>query len=571
MPRKSVRSTLSETQPMELLKKIALGEKMGLTQEQEACFALLIEKRLVRKMEATRKLIMSKSYDELQERHALLLDAKGCLERIAKRNAPKKGLVGMLSFKNLMAADLSEDKKLFELLLRLDLRIREVEDHRELVGRLDKIRERLVMEDRECLDRMAQIDREQQNSQEQVQDGTPVEPVGCIALTEEGMRKLPEFNVMEDLEVVFNSVCGPRKHKIDDFAHFREDPSSLLIFMMDNPFGEAGLTRRAMEYEGVIEAYEKVAPYLEMRSFRARNAFLMRLCLASRGDMRKAYQFCNRERLQSLLEHGRRMMGEHLYSGEQLPVLSLDLSLHELLCGDDSTSGGRIPSKILFPQIIQGFAQSARERGMEDRATLRLALALHAWWQGQSGGIPAAIGAEIQAQIATIREYRNSAPVDLGQEASRWIFGYHLAHLAGFEKEHLSGILLRYKAVDAAFQDESRSRLAPVQVVLHALASLYRMECAGLWVDPKRYAATYRRILRFMHNDRNLDRMLQAVPEEDALYLAAYLTARTYFLDPDLGRAPQRMADVGMAGIYECKDHNKAPLLGGALGTLMIR
>lgn len=59
----------------------------------------------------------------------------------------------------------------------------------------------------------------------------------------------------ELLAAVFAALNGPRKHKISDFKHFRDDPSTMIQFMMENPHQIESLTERMAAFENMASSF----------------------------------------------------------------------------------------------------------------------------------------------------------------------------------------------------------------------------------------------------------------------------------------------------------------------------
>lgn len=552
---------------LELLRQIALGDPIELSPGRRPALAWLLEQGWVMRLEAPRKPLAENPHEALQDRHGRLIEAKHCAERLQQRAQPRARLGGLLG--GAAKAPDAQDPdvlRLFELLQMEGLTVRDLDHPRDLMARLDKVREHLLVADRDCLDRMAVLDRALWARESAPSEGTSVEPEGYFALTELGARQLPEAGVMEALETAFNAISGPRRHKIEDYRHFRGDPASLIILHLDNPLEQEAHAQRVASFEAMAEAFERFAATAEIRSFQVKNAFMLRTFLAYRGHPAQPFLWCHRERLLGLMERGRTLLAGHLPAQEALLVASWDLLRAELVA--ESVTAARCEG--CFRALCGILEEATQARPLEDRAFLRLALALHNQVMGEPGS--ADLDGLLRAHLAVIREGRDAAPPDLQDEGARWCFGYHLAHLARFDPAGLALQVSRFRAVEMGFLGPALDRQAPLQVVLHALVSLQRLEGAGLWVDPKRYAATYRRILRRILGHREMGRIFQGemASGQDAPHLAAYLCARAYFDDPDVGTGGLRLADVGLAGCYEHPARDRAPLLGPAFGTLML-
>jgi hypothetical protein len=167
------------------------------------------------------------------------------------------------------------------------------------------------------------------------------------------------------------------------------------------------------------------------------------------------------------------------------------------------------------------------------------------------------------------------APSDLGGGAgARLLFGYHLAHAARFIRTRVDAMAQAYARVEAPFLI-GEERIAPIQVVLHALVAQQRVSQLGLALTPEEYSGTFARIRRHLQQHKELFRAFggEQVLAEDEPFLAANLTARAYIQiasrhPPPVGGL--RQPDTGLAGIYEPQDRRSAPVLGLPFGTLML-
>jgi hypothetical protein len=175
--------------------------------------------------------------------------------------------------------------------------------------------------------------------------------------------------------------------------------------------------------------------------------------------------------------------------------------------------------------------------------------------------------------IAATQEARHAAPIELPDEGTRLIFGYHLAHLAKFSPARIPELADRFRRMESAFGDRGRLRATPLQVLLHAMMALERLERLGLSTSPEEYSATFLRVRNWIHKHKDLSRSFHTEYSraEDLSFLAANVTARAFFA-PRHGVEPGKpLADVGAAAAYEAGDRAAAPLLGQPFGTLMLQ
>lgn len=547
---------------MDLLNLIAQGEGFTLQENQRETFEWLLENALVQRAAPPKNSALNETFEALQDQHALFLHAKGLLDRLTQKISEGKGLLGFFAEHGLKEDD-PDAFQLFKILDQLGFKFRAIHSQDDLPQHLDSIRERLNLEDRDCLDRMTRIDRELNAAQPMHVEGAHIEGEGHILLTPKGRMQFPEYKSLEIAEAIFGALNGPRKHKISDFRHFRDDPSTMIQFMMENPHDIESLTERMAAYEEMASSFMHQMPFVELSSFKLKNAFLMRLCLDKRDDPKQVYQLCRRDRLVELQHRTQPLAGRHLNNQDSLLLAGYDL----LTQPAHLTKPPLLNPESHFPIILDGFQQATQERALEDRVLMMLSISLFNLlastpWEGQPEGI-------IRHHIGVIQQARHQAPIELGRDGDRWIFAYHIAHLSNFDLQRIQNMQLRYKAVSAAFTHADH--MVPFVVILHATFSLQRLEIGGLFINPTRYAATFRRIHRALLQHPDLGRSLQApsASEWDPYTLAAYLCAHTYFQDPDANTSPQRISDVGLCGRFEAPTKDHPPLLGRAFGSFI--
>lgn len=547
---------------MDLLNLIALGEGFSLHENQREAFHWLLENGFIKRAAPAKNNVLNETFEALQDQHALFVQAKSVLERLVQKVGEGKGLLGFLSEQGLKEND-PDALELFRILERLEFKFRNVNGPSDLPRHLDHIRDRLNLDDRDCLDRMTRIDRELNAVQPIPIEGVHLEGEGHIVLSQQGRMQFPEYQSLELCEAVFAALNGPRKHKISDFKHFKDDPSTMIQFMMENPHQIESLTERMAAFESMASSFMHQMPFLELSSFRLKNAFLMRLCLDRRKDPKLVFQLCRRDRLMELQHRAQPLLGRHLSNQDSLLIAGYDL----LTRPSHLPTPPKLDPELHFPLILEGFQQATQERALEDRLLIALSIAL--FNQLDQTDLQGDLKDPIHHHIDVIKQARLQAPVELGRDGDRWVFGYYIAHLSGFDRQRIQGIQLRHKAVAEAFKHPNDA--VPLAVKLHATFSLQRLELGGLFINPTRYAATYRRIHRALLQHPDLGRSLQApsVSEQDAWFLAAYLCARTYFQDPDANTSQQRIGDIGLAGRFEAPTQDHPPLLGKAFGSLM--
>jgi len=557
-----------------LLLRIAGGGAFRLAPGEGALLAELGEAGLVRRVDtAPRQADLQARYEALQESHRLFQEAKGCLERLERRLAPRSRLGGLLpAGKALPPSEGDPDlQRLATLIQILEIRVPGLEAPKDLPGRLDKIRDRVVVDGRACLDRLALLDREIDALRKASPPGAQIEPEGCFALTAAGERSLPEAGALEDLEAAYNAVSGSNRHRIDDYALFRDDPANLLTFVLEGQSRGDRPSRVVSEFEALADAFEHLAPFAEIRSMRVRNAFLMRLIRAHPGQPQAAYLWCNRERLQGLLARMADLAPASVVNSRWHLLYATDL----LIAG----SGNALPLQWderrfqVYDAVQRRLTAQVQGIDLGDGQFLRLALALLHEILPRNYASGLLLDRAVAQMVEAAFEGMVHAPADLGGAGTRLLFGYHLAHLARFVRSRIDAAAQAYGRIEAPFLGEDGRRV-PVQVMLHALVTLERLAQTGLAVDPEEYAATFARIQGRLQQHKGLAKAFGAdqVMADDEAFLAANLTARAYAAQAARTAGPgvKRLPDVGMAGLYEPLDRRAPPLLGLPFGTLML-
>lgn len=555
-----------------LLHRLAGGGTCRLEPGEAAALDDLLAEGLVRRVEATRQMELEVRYEALQEQHRRFQEAKGCLDRLERRMAPRSRLGGLLpAGRPAMPGPEDPDlQRLSALLAGLDIRLPGAEGIQDLLPRLDRVRDRVFVDNRACLDRLALLDRELDVLQKSPPPGALVEGAGCVALTEAGARALPEAAVLEDLEGAFHAVSGSNRHRIDDYAHFRDDPGSLLAFILEGQSLGDRPSRVVSEYEALADAFEHLSAFTDIRSMRIRNAFLIRLVRAHRGQPQAPYLWCNRERLQGLLAR----------MGEIAPASVVASRWHILYAADLLVAGtaGTQPLQevedrvALFGAIQRRLTDQLQGIDLSDGQFLRLALAILHVVMTRGIAHPLVMDRTVAQIVETAFDGMVHAPPDLGGPGSRLLFGFHLAHGARFIRSRLDAAALAFSRAEAPFLGPE-GRTAPLQVALHALVAQERLAQAGAGVDPAEYAGTFVRIRRRLQLHKGLARAFggEQVLADDEPFLAANLTAMAYARAAARSSpSAPRVADVGLAGVYEPQARRGAPLLGLPFGTLML-
>jgi hypothetical protein len=114
--------------------------------------------------------------------------------------------------------------------------------------------------------------------------------------------------------------------------------------------------------------------------------------------------------------------------------------------------------------------------------------------------------------------------------------------------------------------------LLPVQVQLHAYATLNRLELLGRVVPIAGFASLLGRLRKRINHHKVVRRAFrteQALAGDEAA-LIANLCARVCFLDLAIPAQAKRYPDAGLAGLYENREVGLPPILGSPFGTLML-
>lgn len=556
----------------EMLLRLADQERVVL--EDTGKLQPLLDQGLIEAEAVSPRLDLEARYEAQQERHRGLLEAKNLTDALQQRSAPRSGLGRWIPGSAPQALD-PEDPQvqaLFALMGSLGIQVRDCLTPADIPARLDRIREHLQVEDRDCLDRLGAIDRSLNALEKRVSDSILVEGFGPVVLTDAGRRQLPEAQVLQEVEAVFNLISGPRRQKIEDFAHFREDPASLLACVLENASRMERIADVVTTFEAIAVSLDRTAALREIPDLRNRNAFLIRLLRCFKDQPDKAHLWCGRERLQALgarveaqFPPDRHQRGEHLGHAVDLLLVGLQHLEPEALAQKQE-------ERLRLFQLIKSKLAAHHDLRPTEAAFGRLTLAmLHAALARNAAG-PMMASALVPRMLEGALSAMKAAPGELGDPLARTCFGFHLAHWADFQPQREPGVLRLYRSIEAAFALEGRQMRTPVQVILHALATLQRLHGQGAMVSPEEYARTLHRIRLRLRSHKDLARAFQAdsVQANDEVFLAANLAARAYFLQEEGLFETPSMRDVGVAGTYESLDLPQAPMLGMGFGTLLV-
>jgi hypothetical protein len=554
------------------LKLLAAAETVRLEAIGHDGLEALVAQGLIQKDERPRQVSLEARYEALQETHRLFLEARGCADRLLRRMAPRSRLAGLLPL-GAPPRPGPEDPdviQLMSLLGQLKIDVRGVKDLDQVPAHLDRIQEYVQVEGRECLDRLADTDREIDLLQKQAPSGTLVEPEGFYILTHAGEAALPEAPVMDAFETALQAAFGPLTHRSASAAHLREDPASLLAFLLEGMAQGGRPSALVSEYENLLSAYERVAIYAELRSLRAKVSFLVRLLRGSRDEPKRAYLWCNRERLQGLMGRIRPLVpGSLTASGWHLPY-AVDLFLADgNFAGEDEQMDLRTRIYEAVHRLQSELLQDTR---IADGQFVRLALALTHAARGRNFAPGILMERFVRQALEVVMEAAQAAPYDLGDRGTRLLFGAHLAHTAGFAKGRLQPCLEAFSALRESLQGNPHTAFLPVQAQLHAFSTLDRWARLGAPMDLDAYLGLLARVRKRLNHHKVVRRAFrteQALAGDEAA-LVSNLCARVCFQGLAVPPEAKHHPDVGMAGLYEIREAGLPPLLGSPFGTLML-
>jgi hypothetical protein len=557
---------------LDCLQTLAAAETVRLEAIGREALDDLLARGLIQKDERPKQASLESRYEALQETHRQILEARGCAERLQRRMAPRSRFAGLLGV-GIPPPPGPEDPdvvRLLELLELLKIQVRGVKDLEQIPARLDRIQDYIQVEGRDCLDRLADTDREIDVLQKQAPPGTHVEPGGFFTLTPAGEAALPEAPVIEAFEAALQTAFGPLTHRSASSSHFREDPASLLVYLLEGMALGGRPSTLVSEYENLLAAYDRVAYFSDLRSLRAKISFLVRLLRAARDEPKRAYLWCNRERLNALVTRMRALVPSSVAaSGWHLPYAA-DLFLADGgLSGDEGQAEGRT---YLFEAIHRVQTELLMDTRIADGQFVRLVLTLTHAARVRNFTPGILMERFVRQAYETVIEAAQEAPYQLGDRGTRLIFGTHLAHAAGFAKPRLRGVLDSFRVLHERLQGEGHGTALPVQAQLHAFATLDRLERLGAPVPLEAYAGLVARLRKRLRHHKVVVRAFrteQALAEDEAA-LIANLAARVCFQGLSLPEGARRHPDVGMAGLYEGREAGLPPALGSPFGTLML-
>jgi len=531
----------------------------------------LLARALIQKDERPLQASLEVRYESLQETHRQIVEAKGCADRLQRRMAPKSRLAGLFP-RGAPAGPGPDDPDAVELVRLLEflkIEVRGVKDPEDVVPHLARIHDYLLVEGRECLDRLATTDREIDETHKQVPQGTQVEGKGYFRLTPAGEAALPEAPVMELLEASLQTAFGSGQRG-ESFPHFKEDPSGLLTLLLDGMAMGERPSALVSEYEDLLEAFDRTPAFADLQPLRAKIGFLVRLLRASREDPKRAYLWCNRDRLNAVTQLMRSVTPSTVAaSGWRLPYAADLFLVDGGRSGDEDQAEQRIR---LFEAVRRVQSELLQDLRIRDGQFFRVALVLAHAARVRNFAPGILMDRFVRQALETVLEAAKTAPYDLGDRGTTLIFGTHLAHAAGFVKARVQGPIDAFAAIHARFRDEHAPTHVSVQVLLHIFAILDRLDRLGAPLSLDEFAGYFDRIRKRLRHHRAASRPFGTAQTKagDEAALASNLCAQACFRNLVLPATAQFHPDAGLAGLYENPCPGRPPLLGSLFGTLML-
>ncbi len=554
------------------LQRLAASESVSPEELEPGAVADLLARGLIRKDERREHASLEARYESLQETHHQILAARACTDRLQRQLAPRSRLAGLLPMAShpKPRPDDPDATQLFELLGLLKIQVRGVDGPAAVPGRLTRILEYLLVEGRECLDRLNDTDRALDQLQKQTPPGTLVEGEGTFVLTPEGKASLPEAPVLEALELALQAGFGPLSQRSPSAAHFHEDPASLLCYLLEGLVRDERPSALLLEYDTLLEALERIPAFSETRALRPRISFLLRLLRACREEPRRAYYWCHRERLGALAHRMHSLVPHSLAAnGWHLPYAA-DLFLVDGGIADDEAQM-ELRTR-LFEAVHRIQSDQLQATRIGDGQFVRLALVLTHAARTRNFAPGILLDRFLNQALETVDSASHAAPYDLGDRGTKLLFGAHLAHAAGFSPGRIQASIATYRRIEEPFQDDSPATRLPVQVLLHIFSSLERLEHLGAPLPVAEYACLLARVRKAFRHHKVVSRIFRTVQPAvgDEATLATNVCARVCFQDLHLPPDAKRHPDAGLAGLYEDRNPLAPPLLGPPFGTLML-
>jgi hypothetical protein len=553
------------------LKLLAAVETVPLEALGHEALQDLLDQGLIRKDERPKQASLESRYEALQETHRQIVEAKGCVDRLQRQLAPKSRLAGLIPSRGAAGprADDPDALQLFLYLETLKIQVRGVGTAKDVVANLERIHDYLLVEGRDCLDRLADTDREIDQAQKEALPGTQVEGLGYFRLTPVGEAALPEAPIIELLETCLHTAFGSGLRGAS-FSHFKEDPSSLLTLLVNRMTREERPSAVVSEYEGLLEALERLPAFADIHPLRAKIGFLLRLMHTYREDPKRAYLWCSRDRLGAVVQRTRALLPPTVAaSGWRMPYTA-DVFLAD---GDVSSDEEQAEQRIrLFEAVHRVQSDVLQDARIRDGQFFRLALILSHAARVRKFAPGILMDRFVRQALETVVEAARTAPYNLGDRGTTLIYGTHLAHAAGYSKARLQGPIEAFAAIQGRFRAEGAPTQVSVQVMLHIFATLHRLERLGVPLSLESYASLFDRIRKRLIHHKAVSRAFSTaqIKSGDESALASNLCAEVCFHGLLLPEKSQYHPDAGLAGLYEERVPGRPPLLGSPFGTLML-
>lgn len=556
---------------LDCLKLLAASETVRLEAIGQAGLDDLLTRGFILKDERPKQASLESRYEALQETHRQIVEAKGCVDRLQRRLAPKSLLAGLLPMGAPAGpgADDPDAVQLLGLLELLKIQVRTVKAPRDVPSHLDRILDYLQVEGRECLDRLAATDRELDQVHKEIPPGTQVEGQGYFRLTPAGEAALPEARVIDLFDTCLQSAFGS-SHRGSSFAHFKEDPSGLLSLLVNRMAGGVRPSATISEYEGLLDAFDRMPAFADLHPLRAKIAFIVRLLRAYREQPKQAYLWCNRERLSAALHRIKALLPPTVAaSGWRLPYAADFFLADGGIFDDEEQAEQRVR---LFKAVSLLQSEVLQDIRIRDGQSFRLALVLAHGARVRNFAPGILLDRFIRQALETLMEAAQSAPYDLGDRGTTLVFGAHLAHAAGFNKARLRDHVESFAAIHARFAKGDSPTRVSTQVLLHVFSTLDRLGRLGAPVSVEDYANLFDRVRKRLRHHKASSRAFTTaqIKAGDEAALASNLCAQVCFEDLADASSRQYHADVGLAGLYEDRTPGRPPLLGSPFGTLML-
>jgi len=554
------------------LKLLAAAETLPAEAPGRAALDGLLAQGLIQKDERPKQASLESRYEALQEVHRQIVEAKGCVDRLQRQLAPKSRLAGFLPSLGTPAGPRPDDPDVRQLaahLERLKIQVRGVTTRAEVLAHLDRVHDYLQVEGRDCLDRLAATDREIDQTKKEALPGTLVEGLGFFRLTPAGEAALPEAPVIALLEASLQTAFGPSLRGAG-YPHFKEDPSALLSLLVDRMAAGERPSAVVRDYEGLLEAFERLPAFADLQPLRAKIGVLVRLLRAHRDDPKRAYLWCNRERLAAATQRMHALLPPTVAaSGWHLPYTADVFLVDGGVSGDEAQAAQRIHLFEAVARVLSELLQDARIR---DGQFFRLALVLAHAARVRNFAPGILLDRFVRQAGEAVLEAARAAPYDLGDRGTTLLFGAHLAHAAGYAKARLPGPLEAFAAIQDRFRSGDATPRVSVQVLLHIFATLDRRARLGAPLPLEDYAGLFDRIRKRLIHHKGASRAFSTaqIKAGDEAALASNLCAQVCFRDLPLPPQAQYHPDAGLAGLYEDRVPGRPPLLGSPFGTLLL-